>query len=632
MIKKSLFFLIILCCSTLFAESYLTNVETEPGHANLNYEGSLKFYYDLTKPNLVKKAYLQADMEGETKTFGTTVTDSGFLSIDNSLSLSGEDLFKMIKESRSLEDSDDKSSADGSYTLRVRIELDTSSNNNDEDNDDDDEENDDDSDSSSTVPEYAEKNITVIFDNKAPKAPAAIEVEGGNKQMLIRVTPPSTEDGKDKEKIGKYHAKVTGIFNRDGTDTQTTLEYDSTVDSDSYNKVWEFTVKGKNGYEFINNDEGSSSRAYTVEVTAFDLAGNSDDTASISVEASSVTTYGFWSNYKSQGGKDDGGFCFVATAGFGSYFHPSVALLREFRDSVLANFDLGRKFIAAYYKYGSYPAEIIKDSTILRAASRTMLMPYVVAAWFLTTVLGRILMVSWLILILFFFFKPNRKVLPVLLFVVFMAMPVQDLLAKSRNRGIHGEASFTNLLYYPQIDGDINGTPFKDVAGSQVRWLPSLTFGLAVPTDYIRISFIGGIGYTRFKGRAMRSDGSRSNDRTTMHFIPLKAELKLRPVYDFPLYPYIAGGIDYYTWWVRDGGSTTENGGTFGLHGTVGLMLSLNWMDPSSSKKMKENGVVNTFLFVGYKFEKINDFWRDKSFDLSNKMKNNFEFGLVFEF
>ena len=130
----------------------------------------------------------------------------------------------------------------------------------------------------------------------------------------------------------------------------------------------------------------------------------------------------------------------------------------------------------------------------------------------------------------------------------------------------------------------------------------------------------------------MRSDGSKSSDRTTMHFLPLKAELKLRPVYDFPLYPYIAGGIDYYPWWVRDGGSTTENGGTFGLHGTVGLMFSLNWLDPSSSKKMKENGVVNTCLFVGYKFEKINDFWREKSFDLSNKMKNNFEFGIVFEF
>lgn len=630
MIKKTLFFLVILCCSALFAESYITNVEAEPGHANMNHGGSLKIFYDLPKPSLVKKAYLQTELDGTTVTFDSTVTDSGFLSIDNSLELSGEDFFKVINGHLSLSD-DDFSAADGIYTLRVRLELDTSSNKT-KSNDDDDEDDDDDSTTSSNVPEYAEKTIKILFDNKAPKAPSAIEVEGGNKQMLIRVTPPSTADGESKEKIGKYHAKVTGTFKNDDVETQTTLEYDSIVDSDKYNQIWEFTVKGKNGYEFINNDEGNNNRAYTVEVTAFDLAGNNDEEASISVDASSVTTYGFWSNYKSQGGKDDGGFCFVATAGFGSYFHPSVALLRNFRDSVLANFELGKKFIAAYYKYGSYPAEIIKDSTILRAASRTMLMPLVVAAWFLTTVLGRILMVSWLILIAFFFFKPNRKALLALLFVVFMAIPAQDLMAKTRNRGIHGEASFTNLLYYPQIDREINGTPFKDVAGSQVRWLPSLTFGLAIPTDYIRITFIGGIGYTRFKGRAMRSDGSRSSDRTTMHFIPLKAELKLRPVYDFPLYPYIAGGLDYYPWLVRDGGHTTENGGTFGLHGTVGLMLSLNWMDPSSSKKMKENGVVNTCLFVGYKFEKINDFWRDKSFDLSNKMKYNFEFGLVFEF
>jgi len=627
MIKKIAFYLLFMCTPLLFAESYLTNVETEPGHANLNYGGSLKFYYDLPKPSLVKKAYLQIDIDGASSTFDTTVTESGFLTIDNSLALSGEELYKAILNLRDIENSDDKSLADGTYNVRVRVELDTSSNKN---NDDDDENDDSDNEDSATIPEYAEKTVHVVFDNKPPKAPSAIEVEGGNQQMLIRVTPPSTEDGKAKEKIGKYYAKITGIFKSGDAETQTTLEYESLVDSDSYNQIWEFTVKGKDGYEFINNDEGENTRNYMIDVYAEDIAGNSDEKAVVAIDASAVSTYGFWSNYKSQGGKDDGGFCFVATAGFGSYFHPSVELLRNFRDSVLANFELGKKFIAAYYKYGSYPAEIIKDSSILRAASRTLLMPLVILAWFLTTFLGRIFMVSWLFSLAFFAFKSGRKSLLALLFVIVIAVPAHELSAKE-NR-IHGEASFTNLIYYPNIDGEINGTPFKDVAGSQLRWLPMLTFGFAVPTEYIRISFIGGIGYTRFKGRAMRSDGTQSSDRTTMHFIPLKAELKLRPVYNFPLYPYIAGGLDYYPWVVRDGDKTTENGGTFGLHGTVGLMLSLNWMDPSSSKKMNENGVVNTCLFLGYKFEKINDFWREKSFDLSNQMKNNFEVGIVFEF
>ena len=85
MIKRTLFLLLILCSSTLFATNYITNVEAEPGHANLNHGGSLKFFYDLTKPNLVKKAYLQTDIDGTTVTFDTTVTDSGFLSIDNSI-------------------------------------------------------------------------------------------------------------------------------------------------------------------------------------------------------------------------------------------------------------------------------------------------------------------------------------------------------------------------------------------------------------------------------------------------------------------------------------------------------------------------------------------------------------------
>ena len=190
----------------LFAESYLTNVAAEPGHASMNFKGSLKFFYDLPKPDLVKKAYLQVEIDGETKTFDTSVADSGFLSIDNSLTLAGEELYNAIKSIRSLEDSDDKSVADGTYDIRVRIELDTSSNN-DDDEDNDDDNDDDDDNTSSSVPEYAEKTIKVTFDNKPPKAPSAIEIEGGNQQMLIRVTPPSTEDGKSKEKIGKYHAK-----------------------------------------------------------------------------------------------------------------------------------------------------------------------------------------------------------------------------------------------------------------------------------------------------------------------------------------------------------------------------------------------------------------------------------------
>ena len=304
-----------------------------------------------------------------------------------------------------------------------------------------------------------------------------------------------------------------------------------------------------------------------------------------------------------------------------------MALLRNFRDSVLAKFDLGRKFINAYYQYGRYPAQIISGSSFLRASSRTLLMPLVISAWFLTTAFGRFLLVLWAFSAIFFLLKGKARLFVLALFALLL-VPTQNLEA-----AIHGEASFTNLLYYPEnIDSSSNGKPFKENFGTQIRYLPSLTFGLTIPTKYIRISFIGGIGYTRFKGRAIKTDGSKSDDKTKMHMIPLKAELKLRPVYNFPLYPFIAGGIDYYTWWTRDKNKTSENGGTFGLHGTVGLMFSLNWLDPSSSKKMRETGVVNSSLFLGYRFEKINDFWKDKSFDLSNKKLYNLEFGIVFEF
>ena len=43
------------------------------------------------------------------------------------------------------------------------------------------------------------------------------------------------------------------------------------------------------------------------------------------------------------------GRCFIATAVYGSSFHPQVVNLRLFRDYVLSNYPLGRKFIAFYY-------------------------------------------------------------------------------------------------------------------------------------------------------------------------------------------------------------------------------------------------------------------------------------------
>jgi hypothetical protein len=71
------------------------------------------------------------------------------------------------------------------------------------------------------------------------------------------------------------------------------------------------------------------------------------------------------------------GYCFVATAAFGSRFDAEVAVLRRFRDRVLARSVLGRCFIRVYETLSPPLAMLIADSAGGRALARCLLRPLV---------------------------------------------------------------------------------------------------------------------------------------------------------------------------------------------------------------------------------------------------------------
>ncbi len=75
--------------------------------------------------------------------------------------------------------------------------------------------------------------------------------------------------------------------------------------------------------------------------------------------------------------------CFIATAAFGSKLEKHVVVLREFRDQVLQKYLLGRKFIAVYYNYSPYLAEVIRSHEFLRSVTRAGLLPVVGASYIL---------------------------------------------------------------------------------------------------------------------------------------------------------------------------------------------------------------------------------------------------------
>ncbi len=71
----------------------------------------------------------------------------------------------------------------------------------------------------------------------------------------------------------------------------------------------------------------------------------------------------FDSNYEAPKQK---GNCFIATATMGSYDHPEVMELRNFRDNWILEKKWGEGFVAWYYHYGSIAAKSIEKSFVLK--------------------------------------------------------------------------------------------------------------------------------------------------------------------------------------------------------------------------------------------------------------------------
>ncbi len=79
------------------------------------------------------------------------------------------------------------------------------------------------------------------------------------------------------------------------------------------------------------------------------------------------------SNIKNSGG----GGCFIATAAYGSYLHPQVKILRNFRDQYLMTNASGRAFVELYYRLSPPAAAFIHKHETLRILVRLLLTPIV---------------------------------------------------------------------------------------------------------------------------------------------------------------------------------------------------------------------------------------------------------------
>jgi hypothetical protein len=168
-------------------------------------------------------------------------------------------------------------------------------------------------------------------------------------------------------KDGLVSFKVTGVT--PGATVKVQLLFPGGIPSGS--KIYKVTGTGFTEFK----DVVISGNAVTLTITDGG-SGDADGLANGVIE----DPVGVASPGGSGGGGSSGG-CFIATAAFGSYLHPFVAVLRTFRDVVLLPSSSGRSFVDWYYRVSPPIAQAIAQNGLLGAGVRLLLLPAIAGAF-----------------------------------------------------------------------------------------------------------------------------------------------------------------------------------------------------------------------------------------------------------
>jgi hypothetical protein len=198
--------------------------------------------------------------------------------------------------------------------------------------------------------------------------------------------------------------------------------------------------------------------------------------------------------------------------------------------------------------------------------------------------------------------------------------------------------------YYPDVDTEPGvGSPYEDVFGEKQTFMFLAEFDwqfLQLPGINLGIGLLA--GYFQDTGKGLDPDtGEQAGEETQLKVLPghFDAIIRVDALPRFtkvPLVPFVKAGISYYIWWVENGRGigryegTTGYGGTWGWNFSAGLMLLLDFFEPSAARTFdQEAGVNNSYLYADFFMARIDNFGDRNKLNLSDY---TWTVGLAIEF
>jgi hypothetical protein len=222
--------------------------------------------------------------------------------------------------------------------------------------------------------------------------------------------------------------------------------------------------------------------------------------------------------------------------------------------------------------------------------------------------------------------------------------------AYGTDRHNHGESPQNGALeirfgrYNPLVDESVSGTPYRDVFGTQSRYI----FGLEGDWQLVRFPHVGtlgpglGWGYTRDTANAkITSTGQPSAEKTTLSIMPIylvgvfRADVFARE-FGIPLVPYAKLGLGTALWFASDGGTTSRVNGSlgrglsYGPQWALGGMFLLDELDEQTARDADNSlGINNSYIFAEWYGSNLDGFGSSKRLNVG---ANSWVLGLAIEF